>query len=91
MNASPNASLNPRLQLSVRELEVLRVIAPGLTNIEAAAVLYIAPETVKFHMTNLMRKLGASNRAQLIWRGLELGLLNYPGTPPCHACGRPFS
>jgi DNA-binding CsgD family transcriptional regulator len=50
--------------LTVREREVLRLIAAGLTNGEIGRRLFISEETTKSHVKNLMRKLGVRNRAQ---------------------------
>jgi len=62
-------------QLSERELEVLRLIAKGLTNREIAERLVVAVSTVKTHINNIYRKLDASNRAQAVTRASELNLL----------------
>ncbi len=61
--------------LSERELEVLRLIAAGLSNSEIAARLVVAPSTVKTHINNIYSKLGVSRRTQAIARAQELGLL----------------
>lgn len=53
-------------QLSVRERDVLRLLASGARNAEIAEELLISVNTVKFHVSNLLRKIGARNRAQLI-------------------------
>ena len=52
--------------LSVREQEVLDLVAQGLTNREAAERLYISENTVKYHMKNILDKLHLQNRAQVI-------------------------
>ena len=52
--------------LSVREQEVLDLVAQGLTNKEAAERLYISDNTVKYHMKNILDKLHLQNRAQVI-------------------------
>ena len=61
--------------LSRRELEVLPLIAEGLTNQEIAATLYLSLHTVKAHARNIYAKLGVSSRTQAVARGRELGLL----------------
>ena len=61
--------------LSERELEVLRLMAEGLTNEQIAARLIIALGTVKAHIHNISGKLGAQNRAHAVARAKELGLL----------------
>lgn len=52
--------------LTRRELEVLRLIALGLTNIKIAQKLFISPQTVGVHRKNIMRKLGATNVVDLL-------------------------
>ncbi|GAB4543486.1 MAG: LuxR C-terminal-related transcriptional regulator [Anaerolineae bacterium] len=61
--------------LSERELEVLRLMAAGLTNREIADELVIALSTVKTHINNIYRKLDVSRRTQAVARARELGLL----------------
>ena len=61
--------------LSVRELEVLLLLAEGLSNQEIADRLYIAPGTVKNHVSNILSKLGVRDRTQAVLRAQELGLL----------------
>ena len=51
--------------LTDREQDVLRLVAAGARNREIAAKLSISPNTVKFHVSNLLRKLGARSRAEL--------------------------
>ena len=60
--------------LSDREGEVLGLLRDGMTNKEIAAALFISVNTAKFHRGNLMRKLGASNRQELLERASGLGL-----------------
>jgi DNA-binding NarL/FixJ family response regulator len=61
--------------LSAREMEVLMLLAEGLSNQEIADRLYIAPGTVKNHVSNILSKLGVRDRTQAILRAQELGLL----------------
>jgi len=56
----------PRPRLTKREREVVRAIAEGKSNKEIAAKLRITERTVKFHVTALLNKLGAENRAQAV-------------------------
>jgi DNA-binding NarL/FixJ family response regulator len=53
-----------KLDLSPRELEVLEAVAMGLSNRKIAAKLWVSEPTVKFHLTNVYRKLGVTNRTQ---------------------------
>jgi LuxR family maltose regulon positive regulatory protein len=63
--------------LSDREIEVLQLIAEGLTSREIAARLYLSPNTVKVHTRNIYGKLGVNNRTQALAKGRELGILFY--------------
>jgi len=63
--------------LSVRELEVLQLMAQGSTNQEIARALTLATETIKRHVSNIISKLEACNRTQAVVRGHSLGLLSY--------------
>ncbi len=60
--------------LSERELEVLHLIALGLTNKEIAQQLFIAPGTVKAHTSTIYRKLDVANRTEAAARARKLGL-----------------
>lgn len=62
-------------QLSEREMEVLHLIAAGLSNREIAQELVIAVGTVKRHINNIYGKLGVHSRTQAIARARDLGLL----------------
>jgi LuxR family maltose regulon positive regulatory protein len=61
--------------LSERELEVLQLIAEGLTNQEIASRLFLALNTVKAHTRNIYGKLGVHNRTQAVARARALGIL----------------
>ncbi len=61
--------------LSERELEVLTLLADGLTNQEIGGKLFLATGTVKAHNHNIFTKLGVRNRVKAIARAQELGLL----------------
>jgi DNA-binding NarL/FixJ family response regulator len=50
--------------LTARELEILRLVAAGLSNSRIAAQLWVAEQTVKFHLSNIYRKLGLANRTE---------------------------
>jgi DNA-binding CsgD family transcriptional regulator len=61
-----------RRLLTVREVEVAALLARGRSNREIAQQLMVSPETVKAHVTRIMRKLNASNRAEAVARYLQL-------------------
>jgi DNA-binding NarL/FixJ family response regulator len=51
-------------QLTKRELEILRLVAEGESNVQLARRLWVTEQTVKFHLSNIYRKLGVSNRTE---------------------------
>lgn len=61
-------------QLTEREMEVLRLIAKGKSNQEVADELYIGIKTVKFHVTNILAKLGVEDRTQAAIYAVKHGL-----------------
>ena len=63
------------LGITVRELEVLTLVASGLSNREIATRLFVSENTVKTHCARVFDKLGAARRTQAVQRGKELGLL----------------
>lgn len=67
------ADIGPRLTL--RELEVLKLVGAGHSNTQVAVVLGISVGTVRKHRENLMRKLGLHNVAQLTAYGIKAGFL----------------
>lgn len=62
-----------------REREVLTLIARGMSNAEIAGHLYVSPATVKTHITQLLRKLAARDRAQLVIAAYESRLVTPAG------------
>jgi ATP/maltotriose-dependent transcriptional regulator MalT len=71
--------LNERKQedlgITRRELEVLELIAQGMSNREIAGKLYVSENTVKTHSSRVFDKLGARRRTQAVQLGKEFGLL----------------
>jgi two-component system, NarL family, nitrate/nitrite response regulator NarL len=61
--------------LTKRELEVLALLASGLTNKEMARTINLSPETVKDHLENLYRKLDAQDRLGALSKARELGMI----------------
>ena len=62
-------------QLTPREVEVLNLVAEGLTNPQVAQKLFLSPRTVQRHLNSVYRKLGVSSRAAATRLALEHGLL----------------
>ena len=74
---APAARLSgPGGELSDRELEVLRMMALGLTNSEIGERLYVSVRTVETHRSHIHQKLNVRNRAELVRRAKEAGLLD---------------
>ncbi len=61
--------------LSAREIEILQLLAQGLSNKQVASRLHLAEGTVKNYVSNIFTKLGVNDRTQAALRGRELGML----------------
>ena len=72
---SPNTAQQQSLGITDRELEILALIARGLSNREIATQLFVSENTVKTHCSRTFDKLGVARRTQAVRRGKELGLL----------------
>jgi NarL family two-component system response regulator LiaR len=72
---APNTAQQQSLGITARELEILTLIARGLSNREIATELFVSENTVKTHCSRAFDKLGAARRTQAVQRGKELGLL----------------
>jgi DNA-binding NarL/FixJ family response regulator len=70
-----NESANPISLLTPRELEVMRLIAKGLSTKEIAGVLHRSPKTIDAHRTSLMRKLDIDDRVDLTRYAIREGLV----------------
>jgi DNA-binding NarL/FixJ family response regulator len=66
--------LAPAAELSVREREVLTHVAAGRSNKDIAQALFLSPNTVKSHVSSLLRKLNAHSRAQLATFAVQQGM-----------------
>jgi DNA-binding NarL/FixJ family response regulator len=64
--------------LTKRETPILQLLAKGRSNREIAKELYVTEQTVKFHLTNIYRKLGVSNRTEAARSAYKCGLVQSP-------------
>lgn len=71
-----SAGAEPAHTLTMREAEVLRLLADGLSNLAIAGRLVISEETAKTHVRHLLAKLGARSRAHAVALGFRHGLLS---------------
>jgi DNA-binding NarL/FixJ family response regulator len=76
--ATPASSVEADLGLTRRELEVLRLVALGLTNREVATTLFISEKTAGVHVSNILRKLDLRSRVEASAYAHRLGLLDEP-------------
>jgi DNA-binding NarL/FixJ family response regulator len=65
----------PNSELSAREIEVLQLIAKGLSNREIANALFVTEGTIKFHVINILNKLGANDRTMAVTLALQRGII----------------
>ena len=75
--AAPVHAVPEACPLTRRELEILRAAAEGGTNAQIARELWVTEQTVKFHLSNIYRKLGVSNRTEASRYALVNGLVHY--------------
>ncbi len=65
----------PQSGLTARELEILKLMADGLSNPEIAKRAFVSRSTVKFHVSNILMKLGASSRTEAVSTAIHDGLV----------------
>ena len=72
---APDTARQQSLGITAREMEILNLVAGGLSNREIAEQLFVSENTVKTHCARVFDKLGAARRTQAVQRGKEMGLL----------------
>jgi DNA-binding NarL/FixJ family response regulator len=77
----------PKAELSERELEIIELVATGLTNLEIASQLMISKRTVDNHVSNVFAKTGAKNRIALINWAMDQGKICRDGFNCCSLPG----
>src|ERR1700722_19107827 len=76
--------------LSHREAEVAELVSKGLSNKEVASQLFVTEKTVKFHLTNIYKKMSVKSRAQLIvWCVPHVDFVNNGNAPAATASAAP--
>ena len=70
------AAFTPRVELTVREIEVLTHMARGLSNKEIAAMLDRAEPTIKVHVLHILQKLNAADRTEAVTIALQRGIIH---------------
>jgi DNA-binding NarL/FixJ family response regulator len=65
--------------LTKRETEIMRAAAQGLSNRQIAGELWLSSQTVKYHLTNIYRKLGVNSRTEAIRHAYAHGMVERPG------------
>lgn len=76
INGAKRAVFNPFTELTTREMEILRLIARGLSNSDIADELFISENTVKGHVSNILSKLHLADRTQAAVFAWEQGLVH---------------
>lgn len=79
----PSGLEGGRTELSERELEIIELVATGLTNLEIAKELTISKRTVDNHVSNIFAKTGAKNRIALINWAMDQGKICRDGFNCC--------
>ncbi len=75
---NPTSNAAKAAGLTERELAILTALARGMSNAAIAKQLWVAPQTVKFHLTNIYRKLGVANRTEAARYAYQQGLVESP-------------
>lgn len=76
MASESQALCSPAAELTERELQVLRLMAEGLTNQQIGEQLYLSPTTVKTHVQNILQKMMVSDRTQAAVYAIRCGLID---------------
>ena len=74
-NVTRKKTKDDAVKLTKREIEIIKLIAEGLTSQQMADKLFISPRTVETHRANLMKKVGVKNAVELVKKAQQLDLL----------------
>ncbi len=72
--------MTDEMELSEREIEIIRLVATGASNKEIANKLIISPNTVKVHLRNIFSKMGVLSRTEATMKAIKMGLVESPGS-----------
>jgi DNA-binding NarL/FixJ family response regulator len=72
----PRQRAEPAQSLTQREIELLRLVAEGMSNKAIAQTLSISENTAKYHIRNILQKLGVQNRTEAVTHAIRAGLLD---------------
>ena len=77
-NSSPAAPVESPWDLTPREIEILRALAGGQSNKEMAREFWLSDQTIKYHLTNIYRKLEVRSRTEAVRLAYEHGVIENP-------------
>jgi len=77
-NSNPVDATQSEWDLTPRETEILRALAAGQSNKQIAQQFWLSEQTVKYHLTNIYRKLGVRGRTEAVHQAYEHGLIENP-------------
>ena len=60
-----------------KEMDVFALLAAGKTNAQIAEIVNITERTVRFHVSNILKKLGAGNRTEAVVKAIKTGILDF--------------
>ena len=78
VNGAVAAAAQPDWDLTPRETEILRALAEGQSNKQMAQQFWLSEQTIKYHLTNVYRKLAVSSRTEAVRKAYEHGLIENP-------------
>ena len=78
VESRPVAADTATAGLTTREADILKALAEGLSNKQIARQFWLSEQTIKFHLTNIYRKLGVSSRTEAVRHAYENGLIENP-------------
>jgi DNA-binding CsgD family transcriptional regulator len=80
--AEGQAATPGRTRLSVLDARILEGVAAGISTVDMATKLYLSRQGVEYHVSSMLRRLRAPNRAALVSRAYSLGVLSVGSWPP---------